>query len=222
MDQPCSDDDLRACLRDIAKVNRLTLAYRPTFQWLNHVYRTLPLQRSPLHIVDVGCGYGDMIRRIAIWARDKNLPVKLSGVDLNPAAIRAAREATPPDVASFHEGNAFQFNPSGGIDIVINSLLMHHLENCEIVPLLAWMESVSRVGWFVNDLHRKPVPFYLFRALARFTSWHPFVKHDGAVSILRSFRPDDWQPLVRAAKIPHNECTIREHRFARLCVARLR
>jgi hypothetical protein len=100
--------------------------------------------------------------------------------------------------------------------------MMHHLPNPGIVDMLDWMESVARLGWFINDLHRQPVPYHLFRILARFTTWHPFVKHDGPVSILRSFRPDDWRKLCRAAAIPVDAYIIREYTPARLCVARLR
>ena len=55
MDGPCSYEELRDCLRDIAKVNRLTMAYRPTLQWLE---RVVDSGSKPLRIVDVGCGYG--------------------------------------------------------------------------------------------------------------------------------------------------------------------
>ena len=81
MDEPCSYDDLRACLRDISQVNELTGAYRPTLDWLNALYAKMPYQEKPLHIVDVGCGYGDMLRRIQQWATDRNLPVVLTGID---------------------------------------------------------------------------------------------------------------------------------------------
>ena len=222
MDQPCSYEDLRDCLRDIARVNRLTMAYRPTFDWLNHFYRRLPRQVKPIHIVDVGCGYGDMLRRIDVWAKDRGLPVTLTGIDLNPGAIRAAREVTVPGTVTFLCGNAFDFQPPEGIDLVINSLLMHHLENEQVVELLVWMESVARFGWFINDLHRQKVPYYLFRLLSGFTNWHRFVKHDGAVSILRSFRGDDWRRLLKTASIPKEQCILLEYRPARLCVARLR
>ena len=222
MDQPCSYDDLRECLHDIARVNRLTRAHAPTYHWLNHFYRMLPRQQHPIHIVDVGCGYGDTLRRIHEWAEDRGLPVILTGIDLNPNAIRAAREATLPGTVTFLAGNAFDFQPPEGNDIVISSLLMHHLQNHEIVEFLVWMESVARFGWFINDLHRQAVPYHLFRLLSRFTNWHRFVKHDGAVSILRSFRHDDWHSLLKTAGIPKNEVLIREYRPARLCVARLR
>jgi SAM-dependent methyltransferase len=221
MDLPCSYEDLRDCLRDISHVNRLTGAYRPTLRWLDYFYASLPLQDKPIHIVDVGCGYGDMLRRVHLWAEDHGLPVVLTGIDLNPDAIRAAREATVPGTVTFLSGNAFDFQPAVGIDLVINSLLMHHLESAEIVKLVAWMERVARFGWFINDLHRQPVPYYAFRLMAAFTGWHRFVKHDGAVSILRSFRPHDWEILLRAAGIPHHQARIEEVPPARLCVARL-
>jgi SAM-dependent methyltransferase len=221
MDQPCSYEDLRGCLESIADVNRLTQAYHPTLHWLNHMYSILPRQERPLHIVDVGCGYGDFLRRIHSWARDINLPVILTGIDINPDAIRAAREATPPGTATFIACDALDFNPAVAIDLVVNSLLMHHLETRAIVNLLDWMESRARLGWFINDLHRKATPLRLIRFFARFLPLHPFVKHDAAVSILRSFRRADWQAMLQAAAIPESEYLIREYRPARLCVARL-
>lgn len=221
MDEPCSYEDLRECLRSISSVTRLTRGYHPTLHWLNHVYSVLPRQSSPVHIVDVGCGYGDMLRRIHDWAEERHLPVILTGIDLNPEAIRAAREVTIPGTVTFLAGEAEQFSPPGGIDIVISSLLMHHFESRQIVNFLDWMESKARIGWFINDLHRQPVPCRLFKLLAPVMPWHRFVKHDGAVSILRSFRREDWAAMCKAAALPDDAYLIREYFPARLCVARL-
>ena len=222
MDQPCSYDDLRLCLRDIARVNRLTFAYRPTLKWLNYIYARMPRQPQPLHIVDVGCGYGDMLRRIHRWAQDRNLPVVLTGIDQNPDAIRAARAVTIPGTVTFLTGDAFDFRPPGGIDIVLSSLVTHHMQNAEIVQFLLWSEHTARLGWFVNDLHRQLLPYHFFRNLSRFTRWHPFVKHDGPVSILRSFRREDWQTLAQQARLKKETYQIRNYWPARLCVARAR
>lgn len=222
MDQPCRYEDLRGCLRSIASVNRLTLAYRPTLSWLESLRCANTAKDRPLHIVDVGCGYGDMLRRIHRWAGDRHVPVILTGIDLNPDAVRAAREVTPPEVATFLVGNAYAFDPPGGIDVVISSLLTHHLENAAIVDLLVWMEVTAKRGWFINDLHRQPLPYRAFRVFRGLTTWHPFVKHDGAVSILRSFRRDDWRALLRAAAIPEAAYELLEVKPARLCVGRRR
>jgi len=222
MDQPCSYEDLRDCLRSIAHINRLTMAYRPTLQWLDQLCRSRAVGHGPLRIVDVGCGYGDVLRHIHGWAAQRRIPVTLMGIDLNADAVRAAREATPAGVATFHVGNAFAFEPEGGMDVVVSSLLTHHLEDAAIVEFVRWMEATAKLGWFVNDLHRQPVPYHLFCLWRRFTTWHRFAKYDGAVSILRSFRREDWAALLAAGSIPADAYRVEEYRPARLCVSRVR
>lgn len=221
MDGPCSYEELRACLSSLASVNRLTLAHRPVLSWLEQLRREKVFDIMPVRLVDLGCGYGDLLRRIHRWAQAHSVPMVLMGIDLNGNAVRAAREATPAGVATFHAGDAFDFDPPGGIDLIVSSLVMHHLEAPGIVDLLRWMESRARLGWFISDLHRQPIPFRLFQLLTRFTTWHHFAKHDGMVSIRRSFRHEDWTALLRAAGIPANGYRLCTFRPARLCVARV-
>jgi SAM-dependent methyltransferase len=223
MDMPCSYEELRACLHDIARVNRLTLAQRPTLSWLEDLVAAGPVFSAPIRIVDVGCGYGDTLRKIDRWATKRGIPVRLTGIDLNPDAIRAAREATPSrQQIEWLVGDALADHTEGPIDVVICSLLTHHLTNSQIVLFLRWMEQTARRGWFIDDLHRKPLPYHLFRLWARLADWHPFVKNDGPVSIRRSFVAEDWKGLCAAAEIHEESVSIREHRPARLCVGRLK
>jgi SAM-dependent methyltransferase len=227
MDQPCSYEELRGCLHDIARVNRLTFANRPTISWMDELIAAHPSPAGPLRVVDVGCGDGDMLRRIDAWAAKRGVRVALTGIDLNPDAIRAAREATPPrqridQQIQWIVGDALSNAAMGDIDVVICSLLTHHLTDPQIVQFLQWAERTTRCGWFVNDLHRKAVPYHLFRLWARFTNWHPFVKNDGAVSIRRSFVVGDWQRLCAAAGLDAKTVSIQEYRPARLCVGRIK
>ena len=210
MDQPCSFEELRGCLHDIALVNRLTLAYRPTLSWL----ASLPRTPEPLRIVDVGCGYGDGLRRIAAWAARRGMAVELTGIDLNPNAVRAAQEATPSGVAiRWVHGDAFSYMEP--VDVVLSSLLTHHLEEDEIVRFLGWMKATARVGWFVNDLHRMPLPYHAFGVMAAVLPLHRFVRHDGAVSIRRSFRVEDWRRMCAGMA----GVRVEESWPARLCVS---
>jgi len=223
MDQPCSYAELRACLHDIARVNTLTFAHRPTLRWLDQLMNSGPRPAGPLRIVDVGCGYGDMLRRIAAWAAKRGIAVTLTGIDLNPDAIRAAREATSSGQRiDWVVGDALSDHPTGDTDVVLSTLLTHHLPNAEIVRFLGWMEATATRGWFINDLHRQPVPYHLFRLWARFSGLHAFVQYDGPVSIRRSFVPADWAQLCAAAEIAAERVSIREYRPARLCVGRIR
>ena len=223
MDEPCSYAELRVCLRDIARVNSLTFAHRPTLSWLNRLVDSMPVSAAPLRIVDVGCGYGDMLRRIDAWAAKRRIAVTLTGIDLNPDAIRAAREATSSTQRiDWTIGDALSDFSASNTDVVLSTLLTHHLPNPEIVRFLGWLEETAQRGWFINDLHRQPVPYHIFRLWARFTNLHAFVRHDGPVSIRRSFVPEDWERLCAAAGIAPERVSIREHRPARLCVGRVK
>jgi SAM-dependent methyltransferase len=220
MDEPCSYADFRECLHDLAKVNRLTFAYRPTLLWLQSV---LPTASNPVHIVDVGCGGGDMLRQIERWARSRNIAVRLTGIDLNPYAARAAREMTSASSAiEWRTGDAFSYQPDEPIDYVVSSLFTHHLPDDEIVRFLAWMERVTTRGWFVNDLHRERLPYFGFELLAKAMRWHRFVQHDGPISIRRAFRHKDWETYLTLAGLPADAVELLTFRPARLCVARVK
>src|ERR1700761_3680728 len=102
MDEPATYAELRECLRDLAQVNRVTLAYRPTLRFVGEVASTSPRpqeremqKREPLRIVDVGSGGGDTLRVLERWGRRRKISLDLTGVDLNPYAAQIAREFTP-------------------------------------------------------------------------------------------------------------------------------
>ncbi len=220
MDEPCEYAEFRDCLRDLEKVNRAVGAYRPTLKWLEQ-FSAKP--GEPLRIVDVGCGGGDMLRQIEKWAKAREIAVQLTGIDLNPYAARAAREFTGNDSAiEWATGDAFSYRPAAPVSIVISSLFTHHLAEDGIVRFVMWMERIAERGWFINDLHRKIVPYYGFAALAWLMRWHRFVRHDGPVSIRRSFLREDWERSCASAGLGDEEVRIEEVRPARLCVSRVK
>lgn len=222
-----SDDvdftEFRACLVDLARVNRWTLAYRPTLAFLDRIaQRGLPRDR-PLTIVDVGSGYGDMLREISAWAARRGIAVSLTGIDRNPWARQAAAEVTAhSDPIHWLTADAFSYEPPGGIDVIVNSLLTHHLTDPLVVHFLRWMEDNARLGWFINDLHRHPLPYYFFRHAARLARYHHFVQHDGPVSIARAFQRVDWQGLLSSAGINEISASIEWWLPFRLCVERFK
>jgi SAM-dependent methyltransferase len=232
MDRPCSYEDLSLCLRDLALVNWLTGAHRPVMKWLDEVTGTVAARRftsadadagRPLKIVDVGSGYGDMLRRIERWARRRGVGVELVGIDVNANSIRAAREATPAGSAiQWVHGDVYSCAEAAQADVFTVSGVAHHLTDEEIVRLLAWMEQKSQVGWFIVDLHRKPVPYRVFGGMMRGPWWHRFIRTDGLRSLRRSFLEQDWARLCAAAGLGAEHVEIREHRPARLFVARMK
>ena len=214
MDGDCSYEDFRDCLRSLETVNRWLLGYRPTLAWLDR----LPLGlRDPVHIVDVGSGGGDLLRQIARWARRRGIAVQLTGIDLNPYAAPAAAESTPKKLGiEWVNGDALEYRPKKPVDIVVSSLLAHHLEDEEIVTLLRWMEATVQIGWFINDLERAEWSSRMFG----WVRWHWLVRHDGPVSFRRAFRKEDWVSLLAAAEVPREAGTVEKWRPGRLCVGR--
>jgi SAM-dependent methyltransferase len=229
MDGPCTRAELRGCLRDLSRTNRWTLAYRPVLHWLNTVADTRPAafwdstraQAEPLRILDVACGYGDGLRRIEQWAKARGIAVELTGLDLNPDAIAIAAEAGPAaSRIRWVTADVFRYTPPQPVHLVVTSLFTHHLGEDEIVRFLTWLEQHACLGWFINDLSRAAIPYHFFRMFARVARLHPFVQHDGPVSIARSFVPAEWQRMCAAAGLGDRDIQIQSFKPARLCVAR--
>jgi SAM-dependent methyltransferase len=221
MDEPCSRDVMRACLEDLGRVNRWFLGYRPVLDWLG----ALDFRKAgrPVRILDVGCGYGDTLRRIEVWARERHVNVALTGIDLNPDAIAIAEEATPRGSSiRWIAGDVFARGADEVADVVMSSLFTHHLSDADVVRFLRWMEANAAMGWLVNDLSRAPIPYHLFGWFARVMRLHPFVQHDGPVSFARAFQRDDWRKLCAAAGLAESEYRIQPYQPARLCVSRIK
>ncbi len=220
MDEPCNYATFRDCLIDLEKLNRTVMAYRPTERWLQQFVN---VHTAPLHIVDVGCGGGDMLRRIERWARSISLPVTLTGIDLNPFAAQAAREFSGKESRiTWITGDAFSFQPLVPIDLVVSSLFTHHLPDDEIPRFLLWMDRVAARGWFINDLHRQRLPYYGFKVLAWTMRWHSFVRHDGPLSFRRSFTEEDWRHYSVDAGFSANDLSIYTVQLGRLCVSKVK
>ena len=216
-------EDYRDCLRDLESVNRWTLAARPTLGFLARLADTGRIAPGrTVSVLDVGCGSGDMLRRIDGWAARRGLSLDLIGLDRDPRAARAAGEATSAGrPIRWLTGDCFAMPLPGKVDLIISSLFAHHLDDAELVRFLAWMEATAELGWFVNDLHRHPVSYYGFVSWSRLARWHRFVRHDGPVSIRRAFVAADWRGYLAAAGIQADAVEIAWRLPFRLCLARV-
>jgi SAM-dependent methyltransferase len=227
MDSPCGYQEYRTFLRDLAEVNRITRAYKPTLAFLDRIAARIVEHRDnshPLRILDVGSGGGDTLRAVARWAASRNIPVELTGIDLNPHSARAAQDFSSQDPLAtnitFLTADIFTYAPNPEPDVVLSALFTHHLSSPEIVRFLAWMEDHARLGWYINDLHRSRRAAFWFRFLPILFGWHHFIAYDGPVSLRRAFVPEDWQRMLAQANI--SSATIEPHPMNRLCVARIR
>lgn len=202
-----------AVVGDLATVNSVTMARRPTLDFLARA----TMGRTSFRLLDVGFGDGDMLRRISRWAAKRGVDVDLVGVDLNPRSEQAARV----------HGGAIRYVTGDYADladepwdVIVSSLVAHHMTHAQLVAFLRFMDAHATAGWFVNDLHRHGFAHWGFPILAAVARWHPIVRHDGTLSIARSYRPDEWPPILAEAGI--SQAKVRRVFPFRLCVERLR
>jgi SAM-dependent methyltransferase len=203
--EPVPFEEFHQCLRELEIINVCSLAYRPTMRWL----RGMLAQATPgevVSILDIGSGGGDMLRRIAKWLRGRKLEALLTGVDLNPWSKRSAEQSRPMEMKIAYEtSDIFAFDQSRRADFIICSNFTHHLSDSELVRFIQWLETHAERGWFINDLHRHPVPYYFIKIFFGLLPLNRLTSNDGPISISRAFTAADWRRLLSDAGVDH--CT---------------
>lgn len=203
-------------VHDLAKVNRITMAARPTLDFLSRAVG----DRNSFRLLDVGFGDGDMLRQIARWAQKRGIEAELVGIDLNRRSLTAARDPVHDDLNIDYRIGDYADLAGEGWDCVVSSLVAHHMTRPQLTAFLRFMDGEARAGWLVNDLHRHGFAYFGYPLLAALMRWHPIVKHDGRMSIARSYRPAEWPPILSDAGI-EGARIYRAFPF-RLCAEKLR
>jgi len=190
------------CLRTLSIINTFSLAYRPTLRWFEQMMAGAGSERS-ISVIDVGCGGGDMLRQIWKWAKGRHFDLELIGIDVNPWSKKSAEQLTPKNAPiRFETANVFSLDSNLRADFIISSLFAHHLTDDELVRFIRWMDGHATRGWFINDLHRHPLPRFLLKYALRLFFKNRMIRHDGPVSVARAFTASEWRHFLKEAGIP--------------------
>lgn len=149
-------------------------------------------------VVDVGAGSGELLRVVARWSERTSRNSELVGVELNKRSARAILEQSSdfPSISSV-QANAFQLPfASNQFDYAICSLFTHHFNNEQVIEVLRELSRVASRGIYVIDLHRHPIPYYFFKTVVPLFLHNRVIREDGALSILRSFKPEELLHLA--------------------------
>ena len=152
-------------------------------------------------LLDVGAGSGELLRVAATWARQTNRQFTGVGLELNERMAESILEESERfDEISSVRGDALRLPfADAQFDYVICSLFTHHLPDEQVVQVLREMSRVARRRIFVIDLHRHPVPYFLYTTLGKLVLHNRLVRHDGALSILRGFKSEELRELAQRA-----------------------
>lgn len=157
---------------------------------------------TPLTICEIGCGGGDNLFAIYKYCTKNNIPVSFIGIDMNAECLAFAKQQYPQLpcqwICSDYEKVNFGNNKP---TIIFSSLFCHHFTNEQLINMLRWLQQNSKTGFFINDLQRHWLAYYLIKYITKFFSKSYLVKNDACLSVARSFRKKDWQQLFRQSGI---------------------
>jgi len=162
-----------------------------------------PLLRPgvPFTALDVGCGGGDVARALYQVARRRSVPCTIIGLDRHPQIVAIARERSRQSGVGFvrAEGLSLPF-PDDAFDVALMSLTLHHFDGPDRRAMLLELGRVARQRVIINDLERCRANYLGARLLAA-TVWrsNPLTRHDGPVSVLRSFTAAELTADLEAA-----------------------
>lgn len=154
-------------------------------------------------VLDVGAGSGELLREIAKFARKNNRKAKLVGLELNEISANSIlSESKDFNEINAIRGNAFSLPfADNTFDYTICSLFTHHFTDENVVGILKEFNRVSRLGFFVIDLHRHPIAFALYKVFCVAFRISTLVREDGSLSILRGFKPNELKDLAKKAEL---------------------
>jgi ubiquinone/menaquinone biosynthesis C-methylase UbiE len=193
--------EYEGCIGELQLVNR----------WMGDVHtlkRTLLNEieaegLTSFSLLDTGAGSGELLRVTTAWANQTGRQVRAIGLELNERSAKSINEESN----RFREISAVRGDAlklpffDAEFDYVICSLFTHHFVDEEVVQILSEMSRVAKRRIFVIDLHRHPVAYFLYTTLGKLVLHNRLLRHDGALSILRSFKRDELAELAQRARL---------------------
>ena len=182
-------EELRDALDKIAKINQLLGGNKLTLNGLQEILHESDKSKL-ITIADVGCGNGDMLRKIAEFGEQNDYNFKLIGIDANAFTINhAVKLSTNYNNISYLCEDIFTMDlPKLNCDVIVCTLTLHHFKDEEIIRILTTFQNSSKIGIVINDLQRSAVAYRLFQLLCVLFQLNRMSREDGLVSILRGFK----------------------------------
>lgn len=194
--------DLHRALRELESINYLLGGNYVT---LNGLIQLLDQKQiaGEIHVVDVGCGSGDMLKLMRKLLERRKINATLTGIDANPNVITYAAAHTPA-VCRIHYEVIDIFSDEFKIrrfDVVTGTLFFHHFTSPQLVAFFKRLKGQVTTGLIINDIHRHWFAYYAIKWLTKFFSRSPMVRHDGPLSVLRAFKRNDIVEILEKAGI---------------------
>ena len=194
MDDPVESlAELEENLRDIAFVNAVFNGTKPVLRAIRASGAT--------SVLDVGSGLADIPLALVRDARRRRTEIRVTCLDHSEQMLALAREGTRDDpwLDFVHgEGEALPF-PDDAFDVAMCNLALHHFEPPAAERLLRELRRVSKITPVVCDMHRSRLAYIASRLWTMVATRNRLTRHDGPLSVHRSYTPLEAVALARGA-----------------------
>jgi 2-polyprenyl-3-methyl-5-hydroxy-6-metoxy-1,4-benzoquinol methylase len=180
-------------LADVARANALFGGISSALDELMGSLREVPRDAT---LLDVGTGLGDIPRRAREEARRTG--VDLTTIGLDSASELAAASRSSVDFSVCGDALRLPFADKS-IDIVMCSQVLHHFAGAEAAKMLREMDRVARVRVIVSDIRRSWIAAVGLWLASFPLGFHAVSRHDGVVSVMRGFTPEELSDTVQEA-----------------------
>src|SRR5713226_9765407 len=179
-------------LADVACANALFGGISSALDEVREALKEVPHDAT---LLDVGTGLGDIPCRAREEARRNG--IELITIGLDSALVLASASQCSIDFAVCADALRLPF-ADNSIDIVMCSQVLHHFRDDDARQLIAEMNRVARTRVVISDLRRSFVAAGGLWLASFVLNFHSVSRHDGVVSIMRGFLPEELAELVKS------------------------
>jgi len=183
-------EEYQSCLDQLDRVGKYLGGDRASLKTLQK------LSFTPQSILDVGCGGGGFTQKLGSVYKE----AVVKGIEISHDAVTLAKKHNTYSNVSFDYCNLSDV-PSKSYDVVISTLVCHHLSDDDLIHFLKESLRVAKHKVIVNDLHRHPLAWLGFSVTAPLLFRNRLITHDGLLSIKRAFKRQDWDRYLHALKV---------------------
>ena len=192
-------DNLHQTLAELAFINR----YFGNYAALRKSVLPL-LQQSgkrSVHIVDLGCGGGDVLLFLAKLCRSRGIQATFLGLDGNSHSLAyASKQAILFSEIKFQVADilAADFRLPD-CDILISTHFLYHFDNQQFLAFFEQQRMSVKLGIIANELRRSNRAFWFFKTFSPFLGFSKLTRQDGVLAIKRAFSKGELTVLMKKA-----------------------
>lgn len=201
-DLNCSGEVVNQTLKELDIINQLLGGNRVTLQGLQVLLKECGVNCS-MHIADLGCGSGEMLKIVARNFRKTNPQSTFVGIDANSNIVQYAQRHVF-DFSEISIGSEDILSDDFSVrkfDIILATLFFHHFSSAQLTRIFKKLRQQANIGIVINDLHRHWLAYYSIKFLTKYFSRSSMVKYDAPLSVLRGFRKNELIEILKKAGI---------------------